>query len=88
MYEWHLTEHVKKRWLERFENKTRTLEECLDLSKKIKPHLRKKLLNNTKSEKHRLHLSRRDSGYYYRISGNAVFVLDNLRVVTVFRKPD
>lgn len=85
-YEWHFTQHVKKRWQSRMKKPLDELEYHLDRSQKINARLRKYLILTTKSVRHQRCLQK-GSGYFYRVSGNAVFVLKNLHVITVFPKP-
>jgi len=84
-YSWHLTQHAQMRWIERFPEKG-DIVECLDKSKKIGSNLRSRLIASSRSKRHRANLGK-NSGFFIRLHGECVFVLDNLRLVTVYRIP-
>lgn len=86
-YQWHITEHAKKRWETRIQRPLSELEDLLDRSKPIPKALRKILVQASKSARHQECLAK-GGGFGFRIAERIVFVLENLSVVTVYPIPD
>jgi hypothetical protein len=86
-YEWYLTEHARQRWIEKSGRPIDQLIPCLDESKNLSEKLRKVLIDESESNRHK-RLLKKNSGFFFRVRGNMIFVLDNLRVVTVYKLPD